>query len=224
MTDDTLNWVWVTATGVVPATATKVRLVIVISGTGGASEVHYVDRMQIYNGTGLGWVVGGTTAQTDQERVVTLVNIDADGLPVDVATKAAVETYLNAMREINFVVYTMDAQMHEIDVSTHVTLVQGYAADDVTFRVKEAIKQFLDPALWGISPSDDPNNPRTWNNATLVRYLELASTIDRVSGVDNVASLLLGLHGGSMGTSDLSLTGIVPLPYTQDADITVYTP
>lgn len=155
------------------------------------------------------------------EREITIVAVDATGQPVAAPIKTNIQNYLGSMREINFIVNAMDATMHEIDVTTHVEVQSGYSTADVAARVTSAIEAFLNPAIWGITPTDDPNDPLTWNNLTVIYYLDLANAIYNVVGVERVTLLEMALHGGAQASVDLNLTGVVPLPFTQAADLTV---
>lgn len=146
------------------------------------------------------------------ERMIAIAAVDSAGVAVSSGVKTAIESYLESMREVNFVVNTLDPDSVAIDVTIHFTTLVGYSISDVETRVTTAIQTFLDPAMWGITGNDNPNDPRTWNNTTLIRYLDLANVIKNVSGVDVINLLELGLHGGSLLSTDLDLSGIVPLP------------
>lgn len=155
------------------------------------------------------------------EKMVTVFALDDLGVPVGAGVKTAISDYLEGLRELNFVVNTADPTMHEIDYTVHAQRQAGYTQIDVASRIVTAIKSFSDPRLWGVGPSDNPNDPVTWNNTNTIRYLDLAARVGNVSGVDHITLLTLGLHGGAQAAADLTMTGRVPVPFTTDADITV---
>lgn len=146
------------------------------------------------------------------ERMVTIISLDALGNAVSLATRNAISAYLESMRELNYVVHTTDPAIYAIDVTVNFTTTAGYSPTEVAGRVTDAIQNFLDPRYWGISDIDDPNDPKTWNNVTVIRYLELGTAINNVAGVDVVTLLTLGPHSGTLAAQDLVLTGLVPLP------------
>lgn len=148
----------------------------------------------------------------NNERMVTVVPIDSAGAAVSAGIRTSVHDYLASFRETNFVVNTTTPTSTTVDVTTDVLLAAGYGQNDVQYRVEQAINDFLDPATWGIDPSDDPNNPVSWNNLTVVKYLELAAAISSVPGVAYVISLAIGLNGGAQTAADHNLTGVAPLP------------
>jgi energy-converting hydrogenase Eha subunit A len=153
--------------------------------------------------------------------MTTVYCLDSTGTPVSSAVKTAVQTYLQSLREINFVVNMDDPTKSEVNVVVAVTMAVGYTAADIISRVTTAIINFLNPATWGISPSDNPANPITWINTPVINRLELASAITTVVGVNVITSLTLGLHSGSQAATDLALPGKAPVPFTVAADITV---
>lgn len=156
-------------------------------------------------------------------RMVTVIPLDASGADVSVGTRAAVQAYLQSLREINFVVNVTNSTQIEVDVSTTVKVLAGYAPNDVAARVKAAVMDFLSSSKWGIESSDDPNDPRTWVNTNIIYYLELATVINNVSGVDRITALTLGLHGGAQLAQDLALNGLAPVPFTTSSDVVVAT-
>ena len=148
----------------------------------------------------------------NNERMVTVVSLDSTGAGVSSTIRDAVQTYLDGLRELNFVVNVADPTSTVVDVTTNVLLENGFSSNDVQYRVQQAITDFLDPARWGIDSSDDPNDPVSWNNTTVVKYLEVAAAISAVPGVAYVISLAVGLSGGAQASTDHTLTGLAPLP------------
>lgn len=148
----------------------------------------------------------------NNERMVTVVGLTAAGAGVSAGVKTAMHDYLDALREVNFVVNTADPTTTTVDVTTNVLLEEGFSSTDVQFRVAQAVQQFLSPATWGVDATDDPNDPLSWNNTATVSYLQLATLINNVAGVALIISLTIGLSGGAQTAADHTLTGVAPLP------------
>jgi len=158
---------------------------------------------------------------TNNQRMVCVYSLDSTGSPVNASVKTAVQTYLQSLREVNFIVNTDDPVKREIDVTAAVVMNVGYTSADIIARVQQAIINYLNPATWGISPSDTPSNPITWINTPTINRLELASAITTVVGVNVINTLTLGAHGGAQAATDYVMPGKAPIPFTQIADLTV---
>jgi len=159
----------------------------------------------------------------NNERMVTVVPVDVAGQPVSAGTKTTLAAYLESLREVNFVVNTLNPTLQEIDVSVTVKVLSGYDPTEVASRVEAAVIAYLNPANWGVSQDDDPNDPQTWVNEQTIYYLELATVINNVAGVDRITALTLGAHGGAQVATDYVLNGVVPLPFTNANDVVVGT-
>jgi uncharacterized phage protein gp47/JayE len=155
------------------------------------------------------------------QRMVTVFSVDSTGTAVGSTVKSAVIAYLESLREVNFVVNVADVSSVEIDVTVSVVQIVGYDPGDVATRVKAAIENFLNPSTWGADLTDNASPPITWTNRNTVYYLELATVINNVAGVDRVATLTLGSHGGAQAALDYVMSGLVPLPKTTNSDVIV---
>jgi uncharacterized phage protein gp47/JayE len=149
---------------------------------------------------------------SNNERMVTVISLDEAGAAVSTPIRNQVQTYLDSMREINFIVNTMDVFVRSIDVTTSITVLPGYSAADTASRVTSAIQYFLNPALWGMDPNDNKNDPKTWINKSTIYYLEMSTAINNVGGVDRIVSLTLGLHNGPQAPQDYVMQGVVTIP------------
>ncbi len=149
----------------------------------------------------------------NNERYVTVVSLDSLGAGVSLPIRTEVQDYLDSLREINFVVATTDPVVTLVDVTTTFHTLTGWAVADVEDLVLGTINDFLDSSVWGIqTDGDNPANPITWNNTTVIRYNEFVTAISNTQGVDYVDTLTFGEHGSSQAAADLTLTGVVPLP------------
>lgn len=156
-------------------------------------------------------------SSTGQERAVAVAVHGPDGLPVSTAVKTAVDQLLQARREVNFIVNVIDPTYTTVDVTATATAYDGYATAEVQALAAAAVEEFLDPAGWGTGPEGEVDG--TWLNRTKVRYFDLVHVLEGVIGLDHVDTLQV-----NGGTSDVTLTGVAPLPQVGTISITVATP
>jgi len=153
-----------------------------------------------------------TTGQTSRPRCVTVAVCDDAGNPCSTQTKNDVDTLLQGMREVNFLVYVVDPTYTTIDVNVNAHSYPSYDPDDVATRVESALTRYLSPGQWGLPPYGD-TSARSWINTTQVRYLELAEQINRVDGVHYIDYLRLCVGGGTPSNRDVVLSGVAPLTH-----------
>ncbi len=151
------------------------------------------------------------TATSNVERCVTVVVTDENGEVLSSTDKADIDAFLEARREVNFLVFVADPTYSTIDVTFACTVFPGFIAADVQAQVIANLTGWLSPANWGKPPFGDPGT-QGWINETVVRYLEVIEQVQRTDGVNYVTSLTLRKAGGTMGTADVPLTGVAPLP------------
>jgi uncharacterized phage protein gp47/JayE len=142
------------------------------------------------------------------ERTVTIVGLDANGVGISAPLKTQVAALLDAAREVNFVVKTMDPTTTAVTVSATVRAYVGWNVADVEAAVEEAITNYLSPARWGqpLFGEEDRWVKEGWDK---VRYLELATVINNVEGVNYIEGGIT--INGNLNT-DLTLAGEAPLP------------
>jgi len=140
----------------------------------------------------------------DNERMVAVALVDADGAPVGSGVHTAAVAYLDGLREVNFIVQTMDPTYTTVDVTYSVRVADGYVEGDVLDQIDETLAGLLSPAIWG---GGDESPPIWSTESAVVRYFSVSNVIAAVPGVAYVASLLVG---GAAG--DLTLSGVAPLP------------
>jgi Baseplate J-like protein len=151
------------------------------------------------------------TGDTNCPRCVSVAICDSGGEPCSPEVKAAADAFLQAEREVNFLVFILDPTYTTVDVSFSVMSYPGYDPNDVAARCVEQLTAFLSPASWGVPPYGDTSG-RSWINATEVRHNELVAQLDRVDGVDYVVEVLAATEGGSLDTADITLAGVAPMP------------
>jgi uncharacterized phage protein gp47/JayE len=146
----------------------------------------------------------------NNERTVTMVSLDAAGVGVSGPVKTQVANLLDAAREVNFVVKTMDPTTTAVTVSATVRAYVGFVPADVKANVEAAIAAYLNPARWG-QPSFGEEGRWVKEGWDKVRYLELATVINNVTGVNYIEGGIT--INGNLNT-DLVLAGEAPLPAT----------
>ena len=148
------------------------------------------------------------TATYNNDRTVSVAVMDENGQPCSSTVKSAVDADLQARREVNFLVYVIDPTYTTIKVTSTVQALSGYDPTTLQTNIVSALNSYLSPANWGVSQTD----PQAWINQVNVRYLEISNVINNVPGVDYIVSLTIGAGAGAMGTADLVMSGVAPLP------------
>ncbi len=149
----------------------------------------------------------------DNVLTIGFVAIDEDGEDVSAPLKEEIQTDLES-RVISDMVVNKGAPTYTpIFVTTTVRCYAGYDAVSVDAAVTAAIQAYLDPSSWGVNPLNQTETEQSlsWRNAKVVRYGEMWSLIDRVPGVDYVESMTMGTSTAPAGTTNISLSGVVPL-------------
>lgn len=151
----------------------------------------------------------------DTERTVSVAVHGADGALAGSGPKGEVDTLLQALREVNFQVFVIDPDFTEIDVTFEIIVADGFVEADTLALAVEAITEALSPGNWG-QPQDGTGEAPGWENEPLVRRDDLVGVLYRVDGVRHVTSLTLAEGGGSLATTDVTMTGAAPLPQPGD--------
>jgi uncharacterized phage protein gp47/JayE len=145
-----------------------------------------------------------STGTSNQPRCVTVVVADVNGEPVSATIKTEVDTLLQSLREVNFLVFVTDPTYLAVAVNFTVHPYPDYAPADVVARAIQAVKDYLSPANFGQVPYGES---ATWLADTKVRYLEVAEAINRVPGVWYIGTLTI-----AGGTADVALPANGGLP------------
>jgi hypothetical protein len=151
----------------------------------------------------------------DNERTISVAAVDEDGEAVSNDTQAEIEAYLEARREVNFEVHSIDPVYTTIDVVASVVILPGFDSATVLDMVEAALNDYLDPANWGRAQSGDGRFSRPWINTTTVGYLNIARTVLMVEGVAFIDTLTV-----EGGTTDVDLSGD-PAPLTRAGTMTI---
>lgn len=135
------------------------------------------------------------------EREVTVAITQADGTPVGVDTLTAVQAYLAARREVNFIVNVVNPNVNAIYVACTVKGATGFSAATVQANVQAALLAYL--AL--------PNFPLP--NGTTIYLSKLEAIIQNAAGVDHIPAggVYVGLTANpTNNVNDLVLSGAFP--------------
>lgn len=146
------------------------------------------------------------------EKMVTVALIDGAGANVSADVKTAAADLFDAAREINFVVNIIDPTRTVINVAYAAVALPGYSIVDLRTAINAAVTAYVDPAVWGSTPTD----PAAWTQHGVVRYLSIAGIIEAIPGVDYLTALTV--NGGAV---DIALGGRISLPTVGDIDGTV---
>ncbi|HEX8762926.1 MAG TPA: baseplate J/gp47 family protein, partial [Candidatus Saccharimonadales bacterium] len=151
----------------------------------------------------------------NNQRMVTVAAIDINGNAASATAKTAISTYLQANREVNFVVNVIDPHYTTINVAVTYHLEITYDQTATDNAVTNAINGYLSPATWGQDPTILENTQsQTWLETPTVYYNELLTAISNVVGVARVTALTV-----NGGTTDVTLT--TPAALTQPGTITI---
>lgn len=145
-------------------------------------------------------------ATFNNARTVTVALMGSDGNPVSSGVKSATLSALQAQREANFLVYTIDPTYTTIDVQFTVTAFPNVDKTELNANIVQAINDFLNPLNWGAPETSS----RSWSQSTTVRINDLIGVVYRVSGVKDVTSVTQRTGAGSYAASDIALTGAAP--------------
>jgi hypothetical protein len=146
----------------------------------------------------------GPPITTNTPRCVTVVVADDAGEALSSTIMGQVDAYLQAQREVNFLVFVIAPTYLAVAVTFTVKVYPDYLATDVVARAKQAVTDYLTPANWGALPYGEAP---TWLPDTTVRYLEVAEVINRVEGVWYIGALTV-----QGGTVDVALPAPSGLP------------
>lgn len=140
----------------------------------------------------------------DNERMITVAIVAADGDPVPAPVKAAVANLLEAERETNFVFNVVDPTYTSVDVTFEISVDPGYIGAEVLPRAVEAVTAYLDPGMW----AGGDQQPPVWvADEAMVRYFEVSTVLNNVEGVRHVEDLTI-----NGGTVNVALDGVAALP------------
>lgn len=141
-------------------------------------------------------------------RTVTVALTDPSGNAVGSLIKTAVQTYLQAYREVNFLVYVIDPTYTVIDVTWDVDAWPGFSSATVQASVAASLAALFNPLNWGNPPFGDKN---TWILQSTVKIDNVIAAI-KVPEVKNVNSVTMRTGVAGYAATDIVMSGPAPLP------------
>jgi hypothetical protein len=147
----------------------------------------------------------------NNERMVAIVPIDANGAALSAGNKTDLQNYILAHREVSFLAPIFDPTYTTVDVTFTIKVRTGYDLADTKVRVINALQDYLSAVNWGLPEQGDK---RLWINKTEVLLYDLGQIIRDTEGVASMADdgLTIGLNGGAQTAADHTLAGVAPLP------------
>jgi hypothetical protein len=143
------------------------------------------------------------------QRYVGVAAVDSAGVPVSAGIKANLQAFLDSQRETNFVVTAFDPTVTQIDVTFNVKCIVGFTAATVQANALARLNAYLDPSNWGKDPTitDAVAQAGTWVETSILYYWKIIQQLGIAEGVDRVISMTMGIHGGALGSADITLPG-----------------
>lgn len=144
----------------------------------------------------------------NNERMVAMAAIDENGNGVSDITQQTMKDALEAVRELTFVVNTIDPTYTAVTVNATLVAMPGWDKDALQATATEEVRSFLDPANFG-KPTIGTGETRRWIRSDKVRYGELMWVLRRTEGTAYIEGAII-ING--VANTDLTLAGAAPLP------------
>lgn len=169
---------------------------------GGVYRVAYLDNYNPADGT------------YNNEKMVALSAIDANGAAVSAGIKSAIATLLESMREVNFVCNVVDPTVTSIDINyaAQAIVQSGYTAGAIQTLINSALTAFINPAAWG-SASPAAGQSPIWTNQPIIKINKVVQVIENVVPLDWAEPVTMKITGApTFAAADITLPGAFPLP------------
>lgn len=195
--DTTTGWTLATVTGTSPSNAAYAAIYVIVDAVGAASEVHYVDEVGLFPGSGTVWSAGGFSATAG------IVILRSDGVYVRLASPlnpaplsnsiAPDEAVVNDYEVTPLVAYTYQALLHATGSQG---LVQSAYSSSVGASVSTTMWWELDPTNPSGATAAQPIqwNPSNTEQSTAHQVLGQETMIvisSAMMGIDMTASMEL---------------------------------
>lgn len=153
------------------------------------------------------------------ERTISIAGVDQFGLDLPQQVKDDLDDYLQAQREINFIVNVIDAARTTINVAFVGTSLPGFSAAEVEAAAEAAATSYLSPMNWGLDPTiASGSNVDTWVETVVVRYNKVMQVLENVEGMAYISTLSINRSTDPPGTADVTLDQ--PAALTEPGTIT----
>ncbi len=140
------------------------------------------------------------------ERMITVVGVDQFGLDLPDQVKDDLDDYLQAQREINFIVNVMDPARTIINVDFTGKSLPGFNAAEVEATAEAAITSYLSPMNWGLDPTIASGSAaKTWVETVVARYNKVMQVLENVEGMAYIDFLTINRSTDAPGMTDVTL-------------------
>lgn len=151
------------------------------------------------------------------DKMIAIAAVDEFGLDLPDQTKADLDSLMQGMREVNFIINIIDASRTTIDVNFEAQAIQGYSTADVEAACIADLTDYLRPANWGfdksILTSGTANTwaiitqgaSRSWTENQFLYYNEVMSVLSDVRGVDHVIDMTMNRQHDPPGRNNIAL-------------------
>jgi hypothetical protein len=144
------------------------------------------------------------------ENAVAVSAIDVSGAAIGSTLKTTLDTYLQSLRQQNFIINVLDPSYTTIDVTWAAIKHPAATAADVQTRGNAAIADFFSSAKWG-TPAW-PVDVRGWERKTVIYGQDLYTILNNLDGLDHVTTLTFSNGAGAtQDGTDKTILGTFPL-------------
>jgi hypothetical protein len=158
-----------------------------------ARRIEGVDRAYFLN------LYDADTNTAGVEKAITIVVTDPDGEAVSSDTMNEVDALLQSMREVNMLIYVRAPQYQNVMIAYEVTALPEVDTVSLKIDIDVALEEYVSPKRWG-EMQFGTEGGGYWRPVNVVRYLEVATVINNVVGVDYIDALTI-----DAGTVDVTL-------------------
>lgn len=163
------------------------------------------------------------------DKMVAIAAVDQFGLDLPDETKENLDTLMQGMREVNFVINIIDASRTTIDVNFEAKAIQGYSTTEVEAACIADVTDYLRPANWGFDKSILTSGTsstwaiitqgaaRSWTENQFIYYNEVMAVLSDVRGVDHVVDMTMNRASDPPGRANIALD--LPAALTEPGNI-----
>jgi hypothetical protein len=153
------------------------------------------------------------------EKMITVVGVDQFGIDLPDQIRQDLDDYLEAQREVNFVVWVIDPSRTTINVDFSAVAFRNFNSQEVEAAAEAAVTEYLSPMNWGKDPLITTGGAgKTWVETTWLRYNKLIQVIENVDGVAYVSDMRINRVEDPPNKLDIALDQ--PAALTEPGTIT----
>ncbi len=157
------------------------------------------------------------TATFNNERMITVAMVqNGTGADVPAPTQTIVNTQLQDLREVNFIVNFINPTRSTVDVTVVGHAIPGIDPLVTEADVESALASLLDPNNWGRGTGFNE-----WMQQTTVRHQDVSTAINNVETFDYWDTLTIGINGGAQAATDMSISGAAPIAQAGIISVTI---